>query len=45
MDFSMDQKLGQYMKIPPRVLFAGQIYATLLASMTSTGVLTWMMGQ
>ncbi|KAK2627016.1 hypothetical protein QTJ16_004191 [Diplocarpon rosae] len=42
LDFAQDLKLGQYMKIPPRVLFAGQIYATLLATATQTGVLRWM---
>ncbi|KAJ5200127.1 Oligopeptide transporter OPT superfamily [Penicillium cf. griseofulvum] len=44
MDFAQDLKLGQYMKIPPRVLFFGQIYASVLATATQTGVLRWMMG-
>ncbi|KAH6891476.1 small oligopeptide transporter-like protein [Thelonectria olida] len=44
MDFAQDLKLGQYMKIPPRVLFFGQIYATILATATQTGVLRWMIG-
>lgn len=44
MDFAQDLKLGQYMKIPPRVLFAGQIYASVLATATQTGVLRWMIG-
>ncbi|TVY43677.1 Glutathione transporter [Lachnellula subtilissima] len=44
MDFAQDLKLGQYMKIPPRVLFVGQIYSTILATMTQVGVLRWMMG-
>ncbi|TYJ55061.1 OPT family small oligopeptide transporter [Cryptococcus floricola] len=44
MDFAMDLKLGQYMKIPPRTLFAAQLYSTVLASMTQTGVLRWMIG-
>ncbi|GKZ55771.1 hypothetical protein AnigIFM49718_000937 [Aspergillus niger] len=44
MDFAQDLKMGQYMKIPPRVLFFGQIYASILATMTQTGVLRWMMG-
>lgn len=44
MDFAQDLKLGQYMKIPPRVLFFGQIYSTILATMTQVGVLRWMMG-
>ncbi|KAJ5107487.1 hypothetical protein N7456_004162 [Penicillium angulare] len=42
MDFAQDLKLGQYMKIPPRVLFFGQVYASVLASATQTGVLQWM---
>ncbi|CAD6439097.1 a8421b66-5429-4ffe-9c46-5045c8f0831c [Sclerotinia trifoliorum] len=44
MDFAQDLKLGQYMKVPPRVLFVGQIYASVLATATQTGVLRWMMG-
>ncbi|KAI2706901.1 hypothetical protein DTO013E5_522 [Penicillium roqueforti] len=44
MDFAQDLKLGQYMKIPPRVLFFGQIYASILATATQTGVLRWMFG-
>ncbi|KAJ8064165.1 hypothetical protein OCU04_006517 [Sclerotinia nivalis] len=44
MDFAQDLKLGQYMKIPPRVLFVGQIYASVLATATQTGVLRWMLG-
>ncbi|KAJ5659972.1 hypothetical protein N7507_006423 [Penicillium longicatenatum] len=44
MDFAQDLKLGQYMKIPPRVLFFGQIYASVLATATQTGVLRWMLG-
>lgn len=37
MDFAQDLKLGQYMKVPPRVLFFGQIYASILATATQTG--------
>ncbi|OGM46195.1 putative oligopeptide transporter [Aspergillus bombycis] len=44
MDFAQDLKMGQYMKIPPRPLFAGQIYASIIATMTQTGVLRWMLG-
>lgn len=44
MDFAQDLKLGQYMKIPPRVLFVGQIYSSVLATAVQTGVLRWMMG-
>ena len=44
MDFAQDLKLGQYMKIPPRVLFWAQIYSSVLATATQTGVLRWMIG-
>ena len=37
MDFAQDLKLGQYMKIPPRVLFVAQLYSSVLATMTQTG--------
>ncbi|KAI5271242.1 OPT superfamily oligopeptide transporter [Aureobasidium subglaciale] len=43
LDFAMDLKLGQYMKIPPRVLFVGQIYSSILATAVQVGVLRWMM--
>lgn len=43
MDFAQDLKLGQYMKIPPRVLFVGQVYSSILATAVQTGVLRWMM--
>ncbi|KAF7904011.1 hypothetical protein EAF00_001345 [Botryotinia globosa] len=44
LDFAQDLKLGQYMKIPPRVLFVGQVYASVLATAIQTGVLRWMLG-
>lgn len=37
LDFAQDLKLGQYMKIPPRVLFVGQLYSSVLATATQTG--------
>lgn len=37
MDFAQDLKMGQYMKVPPRVLFFGQVYASILATATQTG--------
>lgn len=37
-----DLKLGQYMKIPPRVLFATQIYLTIIASFINVGLQNWM---
>ncbi|KAI2786790.1 hypothetical protein POX_g09184 [Penicillium oxalicum] len=40
--FSSDLKLGHYMKIPPRILFAVQMVATLVSSLTQIGVLNWM---
>ncbi|CAD0041770.1 unnamed protein product, partial [Aureobasidium pullulans] len=42
LDFAMDLKLGQYM-IPPRVLFVGQLYSSILATAVQVGVLRWMM--
>lgn len=42
LDFSRDLKLGQYMKIPPRVLFVFQIYGTVLACLVNVGVQQWM---
>ncbi|BGP17729.1 hypothetical protein JCM10213_005310 [Rhodosporidiobolus nylandii] len=43
-DFAMDLKLGQYMKISPRLLFVAQIYSAVLSSAVQTGVLQWMFG-
>ena len=40
--FSSDLKLGHYMKIPPKLLFAVQMVATLVSSVTQIGVLNWM---
>lgn len=42
LSFAQDLKLGQYMKIPPRVLFFFQIYGTVLASLVNIGVQQWM---
>ncbi|GAA5888550.1 hypothetical protein JCM6882_008993 [Rhodosporidiobolus microsporus] len=44
LDFAMDLKLSQYMKISPRLLFAAQIYSAILSSAVQTGVLQWMFG-
>ncbi|KAF2786563.1 OPT-domain-containing protein [Melanomma pulvis-pyrius CBS 109.77] len=41
--FSSDLKLGQYMKIPPRILFNLQLSATIISSLTQIGVLNWML--
>ncbi|KAL2264366.1 hypothetical protein VTK26DRAFT_5792 [Humicola hyalothermophila] len=40
--FAADMKLGHYMKIPPRILFAVQMVATIVSSVTQIGVLNWM---
>jgi OPT family oligopeptide transporter len=40
--FTSDFKLGQYMKIPPRSMFAAQVVATVVAGTTQLGVLAWM---
>ena len=41
--FSSDLKLGQYMKIPPKILFNLQLSATIISSLTQIGVLNWML--
>ncbi|KAK6341576.1 hypothetical protein TWF696_008647 [Orbilia brochopaga] len=40
--FASDLKLGQYVKIPPRTLFAVQMVATAVGAMVQVGVLNWM---
>ncbi|SPQ25185.1 7eca5c79-76ff-497f-a683-e01fa5f6607c [Thermothielavioides terrestris] len=40
--FAADLKLGHYMKIPPRILFAVQVAATTVSSLTQIAVLNWM---
>ncbi|KAL8996061.1 MAG: hypothetical protein Q9169_004337 [Polycauliona sp. 2 TL-2023] len=40
--FSSDLKLGHYMKIPPKLLFQVQMFATVVSSFTQIGVLNWM---
>ncbi|KAJ6618832.1 OPT oligopeptide transporter [Mycena sp. CBHHK59/15] len=42
LDFAQDLKLGQ--KVSPRVLFAAQIYSSILSCITQVGVLRWMLG-
>lgn len=42
LQFSSDFKLGHYMKIPPRILFVAQIFATAVAGTTQLGVQAWM---
>ncbi|EPS43592.1 hypothetical protein H072_2452 [Dactylellina haptotyla CBS 200.50] len=40
--FASDLKLGQYVKIPPRILFSVQMVATAVGSLTQIGVMNWM---
>ena len=40
--FASDMKLGHYMKVPPRAMFAGQVFATALAGTVQLGVQAWM---
>ncbi|EME80071.1 uncharacterized protein MYCFIDRAFT_204443 [Pseudocercospora fijiensis CIRAD86] len=44
MNFSSDQKLGLYMKIPRRTLFVAQFVGCVLGSLSQQGVLIWMLG-
>ncbi|KIK98331.1 hypothetical protein PAXRUDRAFT_31250 [Paxillus rubicundulus Ve08.2h10] len=40
--FSGDLKLGHYMKIPPRLMFIGQVVAAFISSIVVTVVQSWM---
>ncbi|KAF2090068.1 small oligopeptide transporter, OPT family [Saccharata proteae CBS 121410] len=42
--FAQDMKLGHYMKIAPRLVFAAQGSATVLGALTQVGVTSWMLG-
>lgn len=42
--FVQDLKLGHYMKVPPRVVFSGQIVATVWSSIVQICVLEWAFG-
>ncbi|WBW73292.1 plasma membrane glutathione transmembrane transporter Pgt1 [Schizosaccharomyces osmophilus] len=42
LEFSRDLKLAQYMKVPPRILFSVQIFATVLGGVTQVAVQEWM---
>ncbi|KAK5059812.1 hypothetical protein LTR84_009695 [Exophiala bonariae] len=44
LSFSLDLKLGHYLKVPPRTMFAAQVYATTLAAFVAIGVNSWQMG-
>ncbi|KJZ75800.1 hypothetical protein HIM_04957 [Hirsutella minnesotensis 3608] len=39
--FSQDLKLGHYMKVPPRVMFASQLVASIWSALVQIGVLNW----
>lgn len=39
--FSADLKLGHYMKVPPRLMFWAQVYATIWGALVSIGVNDW----
>ena len=41
--YSGDQKFGHYMKIPPRVLFAAQVIASIIAIISSLAAQQWAM--
>ena len=42
--FASDLKLGHYMKVPPRVLFSGQLVATIWSCIVQIAVLNWAFG-
>lgn len=42
LNLSRDLKLAMYMKVPPRLIFFIQIYATILSGMVNVGVQEWM---
>ncbi|QLL34147.1 hypothetical protein HG536_0F04740 [Torulaspora globosa] len=42
LNLSRDLKLALYMKVPPRLIFAIQIYATIISGMVNVGVQEWM---
>ena len=41
--YSSDQKFGHYMKIPPRSLFAAQVIASIIATVSSLAAQQWAM--
>ena len=42
--FAQDLKLGQYMKVPPRAMFSGQVVATIWSCIVQVSVLNWAFG-
>lgn len=42
LNLSRDLKLAVYMKVPPRLIFAIQIYATIISGLVNVGIQEWM---
>ncbi|KAI4153895.1 MAG: hypothetical protein LQ340_002024 [Diploschistes diacapsis] len=42
--FASDLKMGHYIKVPPRTLFAGQVVATVWSCVVQIAVLNWAFG-
>lgn len=42
--FAQDLKLGHYMKVPPRVMFASQLVASIWSAIVQVVVLNWALG-
>lgn len=42
LDLSRDLKLALYMKVPPRLIFFIQIYASLISGLVNVGIQEWM---
>ncbi|KAF9371268.1 hypothetical protein CPC16_003152 [Podila verticillata] len=42
LNFVSDLKLGQYMKIPPRIMFMAQVISTVISGIISLGTATWL---
>lgn len=42
LQFTSDFKLGHYMKVPPRMMFLGQVVAAVIAGTVQLAVQTWM---
>ncbi|KAJ2344637.1 hypothetical protein GGF43_005406, partial [Coemansia sp. RSA 2618] len=43
LQLTRDQKLGRYMRIPPRDLFAAQVAGTVVAALVQLGVAAWLL--
>jgi len=42
--YSSDQKFGHYLKVPPRLMFSGQVVASIFAIFSSIAAQNWAMG-